>query len=213
MDIWNRSISLSRLLYGREANIRKTTSFVRYWSLLPGQIWRLYSEEPRASNDIDHYLGSDETRRRNHDIFTTTTPIEEGDDMLYHRELNHITLPDLRRGAASPRADLLRLTFYLCHWTKRNNDITPMFIESYSVSPSLLTDKISIWQQPIDGYDIYSRRNHELPMDGSWGFGQEGDARVPENSMGGHYKGCKTLRVSGKGVSLTLSVSFVTLSV
>jgi hypothetical protein len=35
-------------------------------------------EEPRASDDIDYYLGLDETRRRNHDIFTTTTPLEEG---------------------------------------------------------------------------------------------------------------------------------------
>jgi len=35
-------------------------------------------EEPRASNNIDYYLGSDETRQRNHDIFTTTTPLEEG---------------------------------------------------------------------------------------------------------------------------------------
>jgi hypothetical protein len=33
--------------------------------------------------------------------------------MLHHRELNHIDLPDLRRDAASPRADLLRPTFYL----------------------------------------------------------------------------------------------------
>jgi hypothetical protein len=37
-----------------------------------------YIEEPRASDDIDYYLGSDKTRRRNHDIFTTTTPLEEG---------------------------------------------------------------------------------------------------------------------------------------
>jgi hypothetical protein len=27
----------------------------------------------------------------------------------------------------------------------------------------------------------------------------EGNARVLENSMGGHYKGCKTLGVSEKG--------------
>ena len=47
------------------------------------------------------------------DIFVTTTPIEGGDDMLHHRELNYIDLPDLGRGAASPRADLLRPTFYL----------------------------------------------------------------------------------------------------
>jgi hypothetical protein len=37
-----------------------------------------YIKEPRASDDIDYYLGSDETRQRNHDIFTTTTPLEEG---------------------------------------------------------------------------------------------------------------------------------------
>ena len=42
-----------------------------------------------------------------------TSPIEEGDDILYHRELNHINLLNLRRGAVSPRADLLRPTFYL----------------------------------------------------------------------------------------------------
>ena len=35
-------------------------------------------EEPRASDNIDYYLGLNETQRRNHDIFTTTTPLEEG---------------------------------------------------------------------------------------------------------------------------------------
>ena len=71
-----------------------------------------------------------------------------------------------------------------------------MFTGSYSVSPSLLTDKISIWQQLIDGYDIYSRRNHELLISVDWGFGQEGDVRVPENSIGDCYEGCKTFGVS-----------------
>jgi hypothetical protein len=37
-----------------------------------------YIEEPQASNNIDYYLGSDKTRQRNHDIFTTTTPLKEG---------------------------------------------------------------------------------------------------------------------------------------
>ena len=42
-----------------------------------------------------------------------TTPIKGGDDILHHYELNYIDLPDLGRGAVSPRADLLRPTFYL----------------------------------------------------------------------------------------------------
>jgi hypothetical protein len=42
MDIWNRSISLPRLLYKREDSIGRTMSFVRYWLLLPGQIRLLY---------------------------------------------------------------------------------------------------------------------------------------------------------------------------
>jgi hypothetical protein len=57
-------------------------------------------------------LGSDETRRRYHDIITTTTPIEGGDDILYHRELNHIGLPNLGRGAIVPRVKLSRPIFY-----------------------------------------------------------------------------------------------------
>jgi hypothetical protein len=57
-------------------------------------------------------LGLDETRRRYHDIITTTTPIEGGDDMLYHRELNYIGLPDLGRGAIALRVKLSRPTFY-----------------------------------------------------------------------------------------------------
>jgi hypothetical protein len=40
-----------------------------------------------------------------------------------------------------------------------------MFIRSYLISPSLLTDKILIRQQLIDGYNIYSRKNHELLID------------------------------------------------
>jgi hypothetical protein len=42
-----------------------------------------------------------------------TTLIKEGNNILYHCELNYINLSDLRRGTASLRADLLRLTFYL----------------------------------------------------------------------------------------------------
>jgi hypothetical protein len=41
-----------------------------------------------------------------------TTPIEEGDDMLYYRELNYIGLPNLGRGAVALRVELSRLTFY-----------------------------------------------------------------------------------------------------
>jgi hypothetical protein len=32
--------------------------------------------------------------------------------MLYHRELNHISLPNLGRGAIAPRVKLSRPTFY-----------------------------------------------------------------------------------------------------
>jgi hypothetical protein len=40
---------------------------------------------------------------------------------------------------------------------------------SKDIDPYLSLDKtwILVRQQPIDGYNIYSRRNHELPMGGS----------------------------------------------
>jgi hypothetical protein len=41
-----------------------------------------------------------------------TTPIEGGDDKLYHREMNYISLPNLGRGAIAPRVKLSRPTFY-----------------------------------------------------------------------------------------------------
>jgi hypothetical protein len=49
------------------------------------------------------------------------------------------------------------ISIRICYQTKRSNDITHIFTGSYSVSPSLLTDKILARQQPIGGYDIYSR--------------------------------------------------------
>jgi hypothetical protein len=57
-------------------------------------------------------LGSDETQRRYHDIITTTTPIEGGDNMLYYRELNYIGLPNLGQGTIAPRVKPSRSTFY-----------------------------------------------------------------------------------------------------
>jgi hypothetical protein len=40
--------------------------------------YNFYIKELRAYNNIDYYLGLDETRRRNYDIFTITTLLEEG---------------------------------------------------------------------------------------------------------------------------------------
>jgi hypothetical protein len=57
-------------------------------------------------------LGLDETRRRYHDIITTATPIEGGDNILYYRELNYIGLSNLGRGAIAPRVKPSRPTFY-----------------------------------------------------------------------------------------------------
>jgi hypothetical protein len=57
-------------------------------------------------------LGLDETRRRYHDIITTTTPIEGEGDILYHCELNHIGLPNLGRGVIALRVEPSQPTFY-----------------------------------------------------------------------------------------------------
>jgi hypothetical protein len=57
-------------------------------------------------------LGLDETRQRYYNIITMTTPIKGGDNMLYHRELNYISLPNLGRGAIALRVKLSRPTFY-----------------------------------------------------------------------------------------------------
>jgi hypothetical protein len=47
-------------------------------------------KEPRASKDIDYYLSSDETRRRNHDISIITTPLKEGQNSEEPRAFNSI---------------------------------------------------------------------------------------------------------------------------
>jgi hypothetical protein len=87
---------LPRLLYKREANTQKNHELctdINYYFL---DKYNVYTQRNHgASNNIDHYLGSDKTRRRYHDIITMTTPIEEGDDILYYRELNYLGLPNL----------------------------------------------------------------------------------------------------------------------
>jgi hypothetical protein len=113
MDIWDRLIPLPQLLYKREANTRKNHELctdIDYYFL---DRYDVYTRRNHgASNNIDHYLGSDETRQRYYDIITMTTPIEGGDDILYHCELNYIGLPDLGRGAIVLRVEPSRPTFY-----------------------------------------------------------------------------------------------------
>jgi hypothetical protein len=132
-------------------------------------------------HDIDHYFLDryDVYSQRNHElpmILTTIwvrtkhdeeitifllwlLPWEEA-SMLRNHELPMVlnsTLTDSYRPIFGWNHELPKIPIRICHRTKRSNDITPTSIGSYSVSPSLLTDKILVQQQPMDEYDIYSR--------------------------------------------------------
>ena len=67
------------------------------------------------------------------------------------------TFIDTYRLIFKQNRELLIILIHIYYQTKRSNDIMHTFIRSYSVSPSLLIDKILIQQQPIDKYDFYSR--------------------------------------------------------
>jgi hypothetical protein len=67
------------------------------------------------------------------------------------------TFTDTYRPIFGWNRELSMISICICYWTKYSNDITHTFTGSYLVSSSLLTDKILARQQPIDGYDFYSR--------------------------------------------------------
>jgi hypothetical protein len=80
--------------------------------------------------------------------------------MLRNHELPMVlnsTLTDSYRPIFGWNHELPKIPIRICHRTKHSDDITPTSTGSYSVSPSLLTDKILVQQQPMDEYDIYSR--------------------------------------------------------